>query len=152
MTSAEDVARLNRLCDAISEAGTPLDVGQLSASLFLLDLDVVPRRDVVSPDGFTPPTVTVASLFERAATAVDAHDWPTARTLLDVVCAASPHVQAFEYRCFVDVLAAIHEPGGELLLGFRDMSREFESDLRTRVYDLLARGPDAAQPTGKEEF
>lgn len=140
-----------RLAAVLVAAGaTGLTLDHVVDALFRLDLDLTPRAvaDVVDPVGHVPPTVTVASLFERAATAVDRGQLPAALALLDVVADETdvgPLLSA--YRATAVVLAHL----GRASAGSASAA-ELESELRTRVYDLLVRVGAAAQPTGKEQF
>jgi hypothetical protein len=130
-----------------------LTTDALRAYLIHLDLDLVPRAVAAAADpaGYRQPTVTVASLFERAATLVDSHDWAKARTYLDVVTETTSHPALSAYRALTGLLEAFDEPGSAAK-PVRDVAWDMERDLRTRVYDLLVRGPDAAPPTGQETF
>lgn len=119
----------------------------LAEAMVGLQLAVVTTLVADDHPEYTPPTVTVASLFERAATAVDRGQFPAAVTLLGVVAETADCPLLSAYRALVDVLTDLGRAG----VGSA-AAAEVEAELRTRVYDLLVRGPDAAQPTGQEEF
>jgi hypothetical protein len=109
------------------------------------------ERDDPAPAGYVPPTVTVSSLFERAATLVDQHQFADAAAILAAVTDATPSPLLSAYVALAAAMAEVDRgPGAGT--GVAKSMRAAETDLRGQVFDLLVRGPDAPAPTGKETF
>lgn len=143
MTEPADPARRLALalfaCDV-----TGLTPDMLRVALAQTCLELVP-----SPDGWTQPMVTVASLVEAAAGHAEDHEWAAADALLRHAAATANGPRLGTYRAILSAMEMLAAAGRT-----EDLERfaVVASEAQAKLYDELVRGPDAPAATGREEF
>lgn len=143
MTEPADPAR--RLALELFDCGvTGLTPGMLRAVLAQTCLELVP-----SPDGWTQPVVTVASLVEAAAGHAEDQEWAAADALLRHAAGAANGPRLGTYRAILSAMEMLAAAGRT-----EDLERlaAVAGEAQVELYDELVRGPDAPAPTSREEF